>query len=196
MSSITYREIEPSEIVEVASLARQVFDRYVAPHYQPDGVSEFHRYASAEAFLQRQESGHVTLVADNRGQIVGMLHLRKPCHVAMLFVRPSFQRGGVGRGLLAAAEALGGDEEYKLIVNSSPNSVSAYQRPWFHATDSEHCVNGIRFIPMRRQGDNEAAEGRYAQAQSNFDRLRQSHGEDSSKYWFEIAWLQLLLESR
>lgn len=47
-----------------------------------------------------------------------------------------------------------------------------------------------------QQGDNEPAEGRYAQAQSNFDRLNQSHGEDWGKYWFEIAWLQLLLESR
>jgi len=151
MSSVIYRQIKPSEIAEVASLARQVFDQYVAPHYQADGIAEFHQYASAEALLQRQESGHVTLVADNCCQIVGMLQLRKPCHVAMLFVRPAFQRKGLGRGLLAAAGALVDDGDCELTVNSSPNAVSAYQRLGFHTTDSEQCVHGIRFIPMRRQ---------------------------------------------
>jgi len=152
MSVIIYRQIEPSEIAEVASLARQVFDQFVAPHYQADGISEFHQYASAEALLQRQESGHITLVADNQGQLVGMLHLRMPCHVAMLFVRPSCQRRGVGRGLLAAAGSLLSDGDCELTVNSSPNAVSAYKRLRFHATDAEQCVHGIRFIPMRRQG--------------------------------------------
>ena len=50
VSSITYRQIHPSETPAVSSLAREVFDEFVAPHYQTEGVAEFHRYASAGPF--------------------------------------------------------------------------------------------------------------------------------------------------
>ena len=99
VSSIIYRQIHPSEAAAVSSLAREVFDKFVASHYQSEGVAEFHRYASVEALSQRHESGHITLVAEHSGELVGMLHLRELCHVSMLSVQSSRQRGGIGRGL-------------------------------------------------------------------------------------------------
>jgi hypothetical protein len=86
VSSLICRQIEPSEIAAAATIAREVFDQFVAPHYQPEGVAEFHRYASADALSQRHASGHAIYVAERGGELVGMLHLRAPCHVAMLFV--------------------------------------------------------------------------------------------------------------
>ena len=106
VSSIIYRQIHPSETAAVSSLAREVFDKFVAPHYQTEGVAEFHRYASVQALSQRHESGHVTLVAEHSGELVGMLHLRELCHVSMLFVQSFRQRGGIGRGLLAGCGSL------------------------------------------------------------------------------------------
>lgn len=135
----------------MSSLACEVFDQFVAPHYQPEGVTEFHRYAAAEALSERHEAGHTTLVAESSGDLLGMLHLRKPCHVSMLFVRSSFQRGGISRGLLAAAAALAGDTDCLFTVNSSPNAVSAYERLGFRITGSEQCIHGIRFVPMQRR---------------------------------------------
>jgi len=41
VSSIIYRQIHPSETAAVSSLAREVFDQFVAPHYQTEGVAEF-----------------------------------------------------------------------------------------------------------------------------------------------------------
>ena len=154
MKSIIYRKIEPLETAAVAALAREVFDECVAPHYQPDGVLEFHQYASANALSKRHESDHVTLVAEHSGELVGMLHLRKPCHVAMLFVRSSVQQKGIGRKLLAAAGALVGYMYREFTVNSSLNAVSAYEHLGFHAIGAKQCVHGIRFIPMRRQREN------------------------------------------
>ena len=151
VNSINCRQIEPFETASAAALACEVFDEFVAPHYQPDGVSEFHRYAAADALSQRHESDHVTLVAEHSGELVGMLHLRKPCYVAMFFVRSSFQHNGIGRKLLAAAAALVGDPDCKFTVNSSPNAVPAYERLGFHAIGAEQCVHGIRFIPMRKR---------------------------------------------
>ena len=150
VSSIIYRKIEPSEAAAVSSLASEVFDQFVAPHYQVEGVAEFHRYASAEALSQRHKSGHITLVAEHSGELVGMLHLREPRHVSMLFVQSSRQRGGIARGLLAAAGGLAGDMDCEFTVSSSPNAVSAYERLGFLISGSEECVRGIRFVPMQR----------------------------------------------
>jgi GNAT superfamily N-acetyltransferase len=150
VSSIIYRQIHPSETAAVSSLAREVFDQFVAPHYQTEGVAEFYRYASVEALSQRHKSGHITLVAEHSGELVGMLHLREPRHVSMLFVQSSHQRGGIGRGLLAAVGALAGDTDCEFTVNSSPNAVPAYERLGFRITGSEQCVHGIRFVPMQR----------------------------------------------
>jgi GNAT superfamily N-acetyltransferase len=158
VSSIIYRQIEPFETAAVATLAREVFDQFVAPDYQPDGILEFHRYASADAFSQRQDSGHVTFVAEHSGELIGMLHLGNLCHVAMLFVRPSFQQKGVGRGLLTAAGALVGDADCEFTVNSSPNAVSAYEHLGFHSIGAEQCIRGIRFIPMRRQSGRQPSD--------------------------------------
>jgi GNAT superfamily N-acetyltransferase len=151
VNSIIYRQIEPFETAAVAALAREVFDQFVAPDYQPEGILEFHRSASADALSQRHDFGHVTLVAEHSGELVGMLHLRDLCHVSMLFVRSSFQHKGVGRGLLTAAGALVRDPDYEFTVNSSPNAVSAYEHLGFHTLGAEQCIRSIRFIPMRRQ---------------------------------------------
>ena len=155
VSSIIYRQIHPSETATASSLARAVFDQFVASHYHAEGVAEFHRYASVEALSQRHESGHITLVADHSGELVGMLHLREPCHVSMLFVQSSRQRGGIGRALLAAARALAGGTDSEFTVSSSPNAVFAYERLGFRITGSEQCVHGIRFVPMQRLSYND-----------------------------------------
>ena len=151
VSSLIYRRIEPSETAAAATLAREVFDQFVAPYYQPEGVTEFHRYASPDALSQRHVSGHATYVAERGGELVGMLHLRALCHVAMLFVQSSLQRSGIARALLASA----GDANCEFTVNSSPNAVAAYERLGFRVTGSEQCVHGIRFIPMRRLSAND-----------------------------------------
>jgi len=155
VSSIIYRQIESSETATVSLLAREVFDQFVASHYQTEGIAEFHRYASVEALSQRHKSGYITLVAEHSGELIGMLHLREPRHVSMLFVQSSRQRSGIARGLLAAAGTLAGDINCEFTVSSSPNAVSAYERLGFRITGSEQCINGIRFVPMQRISPND-----------------------------------------
>ena len=132
-----------------------MFDQFVASHYHAEGVAEFHRYASVEALSQRHKSGYITLVAEHSGELIGMLHLREPRHVSMLFVQSSRQRSGIARGLLAAAGTLAGDINCEFTVSSSPNAVSAYEHLGFRITGSERCVHGIRFVPMQRLSHND-----------------------------------------
>ena len=150
VNSIIYRQIFPFEVEAVSLLAGEAFDQFVAPHYSAEGVIEFHRYASAEALSERHQSGYLTLVAEQVGELAGMLHLRKPHHISMFFVRSSSQRSGIARGLLAAVSALIGEKDGELTVNASPNAVFAYQQLGFCVTGVEQCRRGIRFKPMQR----------------------------------------------
>ena len=139
VSSLIYRQIEPSETAAAATLAREVFDQFVAPYYQPEGVTEFHRYASAAALSQRHVSGHATYVVERGGELVGMLHLRAPCHVAMLFVRSSLQRSGIARALLASA----GDAKLRVhreLFSERRSCLRAFRlsSDWFGAVRSRH----------------------------------------------------------
>jgi GNAT superfamily N-acetyltransferase len=140
----------PSEAAAVSLLAREVFIQFVAAQYEAEGVEEFGRYESAEAFSQRQEPDHVSLVAERDGELIGMLQLRESSHVAMLFIRPSCQRQGIGRALLAAASALVGDPDRAFTVSASPNAVTAYERLGFTPTAPEQLLRGIRYVPMQR----------------------------------------------
>ena len=113
---------------------------------------KFENYASAHALRMRHCDNHVTLVADEKGRIVGMLHLKDACHISMLFVCGEFQRSGVGRALIHAAvehSQSGTDSVRVITVNSSPNASHAYRRLGFRENGSERTVDGIRFIPMQ-----------------------------------------------
>lgn len=96
------------------------------------------------------------LVAPHETGLVGMIELRRPDHIAMLFVDGRFQRRGIARALVEAAldrlraERPGLD---RLTVHASPNAVPAYRRLGFRPTAGEQSTRGIRFIPMARRVD-------------------------------------------
>jgi Predicted acyltransferase len=149
--NVRYRLLKPEETITVAQLATKVFDEFIAPLYSAEGVTEFHRYANPIALDARNQDDHITLVAENDQQIVGMLQLRAFTHVAMLFVCSGYQRSGVGRGLLSQAIQLcqrHSPKTHQLTVKSSPNAVNAYVRMGFTATGPERCERGIRCVPM------------------------------------------------
>ncbi len=149
VNSVIYRQIHPSETAAVASLRHEAFDQFVAPRYQTEGVAEFHRYASVEALSQRHKSGYITLVADHPGELVGMLHLREPCYVSMLFVQASRQRRGIARGFLVAADALADDADYEFTVNSSQNAVSTYERLVFVSLAQSKAFMAFTLCPCK-----------------------------------------------
>ena len=89
VSSILYRQPEPFEIAAVSALRVRSSTSSSHRVIRPRASRSFTATLSAEALSQRHESGHITLVAEHSGKLVGMLHLREFCHVAMLFVQSS-----------------------------------------------------------------------------------------------------------
>ena len=128
-----------------------VFDKFVAPEYSSEGINEFRKYADTEALVERLKSSSFVLIAKNDENLIGIIEIRDNSHVAMLFVRQLFQKKGIGKTLLKHAIKMCSKNHIdlnKITVNSSPNSVAAYEKMGFIATDVEQVVNGIRFTPM------------------------------------------------
>jgi len=141
------RELTDLECAVAAQLALEVFNMHVAPHYTDEGRKTFEIFSSPHELCVRSQTDHETFGAFEEGALLGMMHLKRRTHISMLFVRSTSQRSGIGRSLVRFAEAR---SDAGLTVNSSPNSVRAYESYGFAAFQPEQCIHGIRFIPMRK----------------------------------------------
>jgi catechol 2,3-dioxygenase-like lactoylglutathione lyase family enzyme/predicted N-acetyltransferase YhbS len=138
----------------VCQLITRVFDEFVAPDFGEDGIQEFYRYANPESLAQHAKRDHDILVAEEEGQIVGMIAMRKQTHVALLFVE---RRGrGIARELLRQAMDAcrqAAPETTRITVHSSPYALPVYLRLGFEVSGPEKTVHGIRFVPMHLRLD-------------------------------------------
>jgi len=105
----------------------------------------------------RAQSNHIALIAETKGELIGVIEMKDFNHISLLFVEGERQRQGIGRQLLQ--EILEIARRYKpdlseVDVHSSPNAVDAYERLGFQAIGPEKLENGIRFIPMRMRIEN------------------------------------------
>jgi GNAT superfamily N-acetyltransferase len=150
----TVRPLRPGEEQEACVLVRRVFDVFVAPEYEPEGVQAFHRYADPQRLRERLAEGHDVLLAFVGEALVGVVELRGGRHISLLFVEAMFQGRGIARALMDAAIALGRERApgiKALSVNASPNSALIYERLGFCATASQEHRDGMVFIPMERE---------------------------------------------
>jgi len=143
----------------VSRIALESFLGAVAPHYRPEGLVEFGRYASPEAIAERMRAGHIFYLARREESILGIAEIRPLAHLAMLFILPGQQRQGVGKALLRRAirDLQHTADQVVLTVASSPNAIDAYERYGFVAEGEMQEVKGIRFLPMRLVVETNAA---------------------------------------
>jgi GNAT superfamily N-acetyltransferase len=153
MNDLDYRAMRRDEAETVSRFIGDVFDRFVAPHYNEQGVANFLKYVEPQALVGLLEAGHIALVAVDRasGSIVGMIDVMEAKHISLLFVDAEYQRRGVAKKLLdraieACSEKRPDLEE--ITVNSSPNAVPAYRRLGFLERGAEEERDGIRHTPM------------------------------------------------
>ena len=148
---VNIRTVRSDEYREVSNLVLEVFDLDVAPLYVDEGIETFHAYVQAEAMKERAHSGHVMLVAELEGRLVGAAEARDFCHLSLLFVDRRSQRSGIGRRLLQEMIRLCRAHNPALksmTVHSSPNAAEAYKRLGFRPTSELQRKNGIDFVPM------------------------------------------------
>lgn len=139
-----------ADLPDAAALVQKVVRECVSAWLVPDAIAEYCDFATPIALGSRFCAGHEFWIARQTSLAIGVLEVKPPCHVLMLFVHPEFQRAGVGRSLLACAfPGFPRAPLHTVTVNSVPQSIPAYERMGFVRAGGEQNVKGIRFVPMQ-----------------------------------------------
>lgn len=141
------RRIETSGYESASQIILSSFRDAVVGSMEPQGVKIFEEFATAEGMHLRDDAGWATYVALDKIRIVGTLHVKKGKHISMLFVLPAFQKQGIGRAPINAAD----QSERLETVHSSLNAANSRKSYEFCISGQEQLANGVRFAPMQRK---------------------------------------------
>jgi GNAT superfamily N-acetyltransferase len=135
---------EIHEDLDIAiSLVWRVFLEFEAPNYTKEGIEEFKRSINDKEWVQKKKFyGYY----DNN-KLVGVIATNNINHISLLFVDGNYHKMGIGRKLYNYIRELNNTGYFE--VNSSIFGHEFYKRIGFVDTDTEQCVHGIRFFPMR-----------------------------------------------
>lgn len=140
------RLVNENEIETALNLAYKVFLRFEAVEYTQEGINEFKNTICSHEFINKQ----TFFGAFINDVMVGVIATRDSrSHISMFFVDEKFQGEGVGRKLFD--RIIKGNINQFVTVNSSFFAQDIYKHFGFIPTDSEKCVNGIKYIPMKLQ---------------------------------------------
>ena len=140
------RKMEEKDIEDVSATCMASFFRSVADTLSEEGISTFSKIAASNAFLDRMKGDNLMLVSENNGKINGVIELKEGRHVAMLFIRPEYQKKGIGRKLLSSA--LNHAKVEIVTVSASLSSVSAFEKYGFECKGEAGESAGLAYQPM------------------------------------------------
>ncbi len=139
------------EFERAIAIVLDVFDEFVRPDLGEGGWDKLLEYIDADGARARADADHMMFVAEQGGEIVGVLEVRQHNHVSLLVVDRRFFGRGVARDLLTrgVAHCLEGNPDLERItVHSSRYAVDVYKRLGFEPVGEELEIDGIRFTPL------------------------------------------------
>lgn len=145
-------KLQKIQITKALDLCREVFDEFDACDYSETGIQTFYYFIREENIREMIDAGNMKVYgAFEKSELVGVLALRKPSHVSLLFVKKEFHHQGIAKKLMEMAKATiknGNSGLSCLTVNAAPYAVGAYQKMGFVKTSDEQEKDGIRFTTM------------------------------------------------
>lgn len=154
INNYAINELDINDLKEALALVWDVFLEFEAPDYCNEGIREFEEYIEYAAMNDRLLQHQLKMWACKENDIIiGILATRPPCHISLLFVDKKHHKKGIARTMLnEMINYYKSDGSYsEITVNSSPYALEVYRRLGFEDINAEQTVNGIRFIPMKRQ---------------------------------------------
>lgn len=153
MYHYTVNELDLRDLKEALTLVWNVFLEFEAPDYCKEGIREFKEFLEYETIRDKIIKSQLNMwTCKDNDIVIGVLAVRPPCHISLLFVDKNHHRKGIARTMfqeLVKYDKSGGACS-EITVNSSPYAAEVYHRLGFEDIDVEQTVNGIRFIPMKR----------------------------------------------
>ena len=138
---------------QTLELVSDVFKEFEAPEYTQEGIDEFMRYIAPDS-IRNMIAAQALLVwvYKDRAAVRGVIAIRPPSHISLLFVDRRWHKAGIARSLFehVLTSQQVSTNAVEMTVNSSPYAVGFYRRMGFVETEPEKVTNGIRYIPMIR----------------------------------------------
>jgi GNAT superfamily N-acetyltransferase len=153
-TNLSLQHLRPGEEWIASDLVMRSYRAATTTNDSAEGVEEFTRYASAAGISSRMSQGSVVVMAFLGAVAIGVVEVRRPGHIGLLFICPDHQGRGVGRSLCETAfEAAARMSPHppKVTVNSAPGAVAFYEKLGFLVAGALTEFNGIRFVPMQRE---------------------------------------------
>lgn len=132
-----------SDLNDAIKLIWEVFLEYEAPNYTEEGIEEFRRSINDQEWVSKKK--FYGYYQDNK--LIGVIATNTINHISLLFVDGNYHKQGIGRKLYNHIKELNNTGYF--TVNSSIYGHDFYKRLGFIDLDSEQCIHGIRFFPMR-----------------------------------------------
>ena len=153
-TNLSLQHLRPGEEWIASDLVMRSYRAATTTNDSAQGVEEFTKYASAASISSRMSQGSIVLMAFLGAVAIGVVEVRRPGHIGLLFICPDHQGRGVGRSLCETAfEAAARMSPHppKVTVNSAPGAVAFYEKLGFLVAGALTEFNGIRFVPMQRE---------------------------------------------
>ena len=138
------KRILNEEIKLALDLVWKVFLEYEAPDYTEEGIKEFKKAIDDDEWIKARDFYGAF---DENNKILGVIATKDITHIALFFVDGKYHKQGIERKLYDKIKSL--NEKGFFTVNSSPYAHDVYKHLGFEDTNTEQCVNGLKFYPMK-----------------------------------------------
>ena len=153
-TNLSLQPLRPGQEWIASDLVMRSYRRATTTDDSTEGVEEFRRYAAAASIKSRVSEGSIVMMAFLDEVAIGVVEVRSPGHIGLLFICPDHQNRGVGRRLCETAIEVATrmlPRPPKVTVKSAPGAVSFYKKLGFLVAGAMTEFNGIRFVPMERE---------------------------------------------
>lgn len=138
------RVINYNEMKDALELVWHVFLEFEAPDYTEEGIKEFKNSIDDNNWVNERVF-YGAFNEDNK--LLGVIATKDITHIALFFVKGEYHKQGIGRKLYEKAKSM--NNKGVFTVNSSPYAHEIYKHIGFVDTDTEQCINGLKFYPMK-----------------------------------------------
>ena len=138
------RIIKKKEMKDALELVWKVFLEFEASDYTDEGINEFKKSIDDNNWVNTRDF-YGAFDEDNK--LLGVIATKDITHIALFFVEGEYHKQGIGRKLYEEVKLL--NKEGYFTVNSSPYAHDIYEHLGFIDTDTEQCINGLKFYPMK-----------------------------------------------
>jgi GNAT superfamily N-acetyltransferase len=145
------QNINELEIPFAVDMVKRSFHQSIGLKISDQGIQAFLSLISVDAFTERIKSGNWIKVAKKKGKIVGLVEVRSPGHILLLFIENDCQKSGIGTRLVKeVVQNVEGESIEAITVNAGIGSTGFYAINGFSTAGEWQNVNGIHFFPMRK----------------------------------------------